>query len=185
MPFFSPRVVEPRAVRLCVLGTGLAMLAVAMPWQVWDAMSIEACGPPLLVAWSGLLLAVAACATLLVSQLPPVDARATLRRARWRAQLAVATAVAWAAPLPFGPERPPNAGAQIDWSLWYEAGAVGASVAAIGAVWWARALSRAACDRAFRRALGRARGRRAVATQPAKTATASPAAPAAELTPSR
>ena len=158
MSFFSPRVVAPRAVRLCVLGSGAALVAAALPWQSWDGgMLTTASGPPLLATGCGLTLAAAAFVVLFVSLLRPAMARTMLWRARARAAMAVAAAVAWVTPLPFGPELPPSTRAVIHWSLWYQAGAVGAVVAAIGAVWWAKAVARAVCARPFRRALGRAR----------------------------
>lgn len=162
MAWFAPRVVAPAAVRLCVLGNGVALPATALPWQSWNGwMGWPHHGPPLLGTPSGVLLAVLAMGVALVSALPRTDARGLLRRAQWRARLAVAAAALWVAPLPFGPELPHVHGHRIDWAVAYEAGAVGAVVAAIGAVCWANALAGAVLDRGLQRALRRGgRGRR-------------------------
>lgn len=156
MVWFAPRVVAPAAVRLCVLGNGVALPATALPWQSWSSwMGWPQHGPPLLGTPCGVLLAVLALGVALVSALPRTDARGRLRRAQWRARLAVSAAALWVAPLPFGPELPRVHGQRIDWSVAYQAGAVGAVVAAIGAVWWANALAAAVLDRGLRRALRR------------------------------
>ena len=118
-------------------------------------MAGAAWGPPLLVAVGGALLAGLATAIALISALPRTDARGLLRRARWRAVLAVVAAVLWVGPLPFGPALPAATHQRIDWSLAYQAGAAGAVLAAIGAVWWAAALAQVAVDRGLRRAFGR------------------------------
>lgn len=157
MAFFSTRSVEPRAVRLCVLGTGVAMLASGMPWQMWNppCFVVIAWGEPLLAEGHGMVRTALALAILVGSTIRFAEARQLITVARWRAWLATAAAAVWVAPLPFGPSLPPHASTAIHWSWFYEAGAVGASAAAIGAAWWAVALSRAACDRPFRRALRR------------------------------
>jgi hypothetical protein len=162
MAWFAPRVVAPPAVRLCVLGNGVALQATALPWQSWSGglVWVEH-GPPLLVTLGGALLAGLATAIALSSALPRTDARGLLRRARRRACLAVLAAALWVGPLPFGPELPHDRRQRIDWTVAYQAGAVGAVLAAIGAVWWTNALADAALDRGLRRALQRgARPRR-------------------------
>lgn len=160
---FDPRQVDARAVRLCVVGAGTALIATGLPWQEWPVSCFVRCnfGPPLLATWTGGSLAAMALAVLLCSAMPATDARGLLRRARVRAVVAGVAAVLWVAPLPLGPEVPPDVLVRVDWTVGCRAGAVGASVAAIGAAWWSRALASLALDRGRRRAFAR-RDRRAV-----------------------